>query len=125
MTLRKEAPIEVWFGVLALAGVLFIDVLEGMMIGLLASLAFVIYRSSRPHLSSLGRVPGAPGAYSDLTRHPENSARAGRAHRAARRADVLRQRADGPRPPEGHDPRGHATAQGGRLRRRGTGRSRP
>jgi SulP family sulfate permease len=73
LTLRKEAPVEVWFGVLALAGVLFIDVLEGMMIGLLSSLAFVVYRSSRPHLSSLGRVPGVPGAYSDLERHPENA----------------------------------------------------
>jgi SulP family sulfate permease len=72
-TLRKEAPTEVWFGVLALAGVLFIDVLEGMMIGLLASLAFVVYRSSQPHLSSLGRVPGVTGAYSDLARHPENA----------------------------------------------------
>jgi SulP family sulfate permease len=70
--LRQEAPVEVWFGVLALAGVVFIDVLEGMMIGLLASLAFVIYRSSRPHISRLGRVPGTPGAYSDLARHPEN-----------------------------------------------------
>jgi SulP family sulfate permease len=48
-------------------------VLEGMMIGLLASLAFVIYRSSKPHLSSLGRVPGVQGAYADLTRHPENT----------------------------------------------------
>jgi SulP family sulfate permease len=73
LTLRREAPVEVWFGVLALAGVLFIDVLQGMMIGLLASLAFVIYRSSRPHLSSLGRVPGVAGAYSDLARHPENA----------------------------------------------------
>ncbi len=72
LTLRREAPLEVWFGVLALVGVLFIDVLQGMMIGLLASLAFVVYRSSRPHLSSLGRVPGAPGAYSDLARHPED-----------------------------------------------------
>ena len=72
LTLRREAPVEVWFGVLALAGVVLIDVLQGMMIGLLASLAFVIYRSSRPHLSSLGRVPGAAGAYSDLARHPEN-----------------------------------------------------
>ena len=44
-----------------------------MIIGLLASLAFVIYRSSRPHLSSLGRVPGVEGAYSDLARHPENA----------------------------------------------------
>jgi MFS superfamily sulfate permease-like transporter len=73
LTLRREAPMEVWFGVLALAGVLFVDVLEGMMIGLLASLAFVLYRSSRPHLSSLGRAPGAPGVYSDLARHPENA----------------------------------------------------
>jgi MFS superfamily sulfate permease-like transporter len=72
LTLRKEAPVEAWFGILALAGVVLIDVLEGMLIGLLASLAFVIYRSSRPHLSSLGRIPGSPGAYSDLTRHPEN-----------------------------------------------------
>jgi high affinity sulfate transporter 1 len=74
LTLRKEAPVEVWFGVLALAGVLLIDVLEGMMIGLLASLAFVIYRSSRPHLASLGRVPDSPGAYSDMARHPETDA---------------------------------------------------
>jgi len=73
LTVRKEAPLEVWFGVLALAGVLFIDVLQGMMIGLLASLAFVVYRSSQPHLSSLGRVPGVTGAYSDLARHPENA----------------------------------------------------
>jgi high affinity sulfate transporter 1 len=71
--LRQEAPVEVWFGVLALAGVLFIDVLQGMLIGLLASLVFVVYRSSRPHVSSLGRVPGTPGAYSDLDRHPENA----------------------------------------------------
>jgi MFS superfamily sulfate permease-like transporter len=73
MTLRREAPVEVWFGVLALAGVLFVDVLEGMLIGLLASLAFVLYRSSQPHISSLGRVPGTVGAYSDLARHPENA----------------------------------------------------
>jgi sulfate permease, SulP family len=72
LRLRQEAPVEVWFGVLALAGVVFIDVLQGMMIGLLASLAFVVYRSSRPHLSSLGRVPGVAGAYADLERHPES-----------------------------------------------------
>jgi MFS superfamily sulfate permease-like transporter len=69
---RLVSRTEFWFGVFALLGVLLIDVLQGMLIGLLASLAFVIYRSSRPHISSLGRVPGAPGAFSDLTRHPEN-----------------------------------------------------
>ena len=71
--LRLASPVEFWFGVLAMAGVLFIDVLQGMIIGVVASLVFVIYRSSRPHVSSLGRVPGVPGAYSDLGRHPENT----------------------------------------------------
>jgi len=70
--LRQESRVEVWFGVLALAGVLLIDVLQGMIIGLVASLLFVVYKTSRPHVSSLGRVPGVPGAYSDLTRHPES-----------------------------------------------------
>jgi high affinity sulfate transporter 1 len=74
LKLRQEAPAEVWFGVLTFAGVILIDVLQGMMIGLLASLAFVIYRTSRPHLSRLGRVPGVGGAYSDLERHPDNTA---------------------------------------------------
>ncbi len=72
--LRQEAPAEVWFGVLALWGVLLIDVLQGMIIGLVASLLFVVYRTARPHVSSLGRVPGAVGAYSDLGRHPEDIA---------------------------------------------------
>ncbi|MFO7662594.1 MAG: SulP family inorganic anion transporter [Chloroflexota bacterium] len=70
--LRLASPVEFWFGVLALAGVLLVDVLEGMIIGVVASLVFVIYKSSRPHVSSLGRVPDAPGAYSDMGRHPES-----------------------------------------------------
>jgi SulP family sulfate permease len=71
--LRHEAPAEVWFGVLAMAGVLLIDVLQGMIIGVVASLVFVVYRTARPHVASLGQVPGAAGVYSDLSRHPENS----------------------------------------------------
>jgi high affinity sulfate transporter 1 len=71
---RLAAPVEFWFGVLALAGVLFVDVLQGMIVGVAASLLFVVYESSRPHVSILGRVPGVPGAYSDLTIHPENIA---------------------------------------------------
>jgi SulP family sulfate permease len=72
--IRLASRVEFWFAVLAFGGVVLIDVLEGMIIGLVASLAFVVYRSSRPHLSSLGRVPSVPGAYSDLGRHPENRA---------------------------------------------------
>jgi high affinity sulfate transporter 1 len=70
--IRLASRVEFWFGALALAGVLLVDVLEGMIIGVVASLVFVVYKSSRPHIASLGRVPGVPGAYSDLSRHPEN-----------------------------------------------------
>lgn len=71
--IRLASPVEFWFGVLALAGVLLIDVLEGMIIGVVASLVFVVYKTSKPHVASLGRVPGVPGAYSDLNRHPDNT----------------------------------------------------
>ena len=63
---------EFWLGVITFAGVIFVDVLQGMLLGLACSLLLMVYRSSRPHLSSLGRVPGVPGVYSDLTRHPDN-----------------------------------------------------
>jgi high affinity sulfate transporter 1 len=71
--LRLASRTEYWFGLLAFLGVVLIDVFQGMVIGLVSSMVFVIYRSSRPHLASVGRVPGAPGAYSDLARHPENT----------------------------------------------------
>ncbi len=57
---------------LAFAGVVLIDVLQGMIIGLVTSMLFVVYRSSRPHISTLGRSPDVPGFYADLVRHPEN-----------------------------------------------------
>ena len=70
--LRQASPVEFWFGVLAFLGVIFIDVLQGMIIGLVASLVFVIYKTSKPHIGKLGRVPGVPGAYGDMNRHPED-----------------------------------------------------
>ena len=33
-------------------------------LGLLSSILLMVYRTSRPHLSSLGRVPGVAGAFS-------------------------------------------------------------
>jgi SulP family sulfate permease len=72
--LRQEAPAEVWFGVASMAGVLFLDVLQGMVVGLVGSMLFVIYRTAKPHVASLGRVPGEPGLYSDLERHPDSTA---------------------------------------------------
>ena len=72
--IRLVSRTEFGLAVITLLGVLFIDVLPGMIIGLAASLLLIIYKSSRPHLASLGRVPGIPGTYSDLNRHPENIA---------------------------------------------------
>ena len=118
---RLVTRTEFWLGALALAGVLLIDVLEGMIIGVVASLVYVIYRSSRPHVSSLGRVPGVPGAYSDLSRHPENTPVPGVLIVRARRCALLCQCAHGPRPGEGHDRGNAAAAQDNDLRRQRPG----
>ena len=58
-------------GVLTFFGVLLTDVLEGMMMGLLASLVWFVYKSTKPHLASLGRAPGRDDVFLDISRHPE------------------------------------------------------
>ena len=63
---------EFWLGMIALLGVLLLDVLPGLAVAVLFSLVYVIYKSSRPHVSVLGQVPGSPGAYTDIQRHPED-----------------------------------------------------
>jgi SulP family sulfate permease len=68
---RLLAPAELWMGILALAGVLLIDVLEGLVIAMLASLLLVIYRSSRSSVTALGRVPGTEDVYTAMVRNPD------------------------------------------------------
>ena len=97
-TLRQESRTEFWFGLLAMLGVLLIDVLEGMIIGLVASLVFVVYQSSRPHLASVSRIPGAPRRVLRPGAAPGEHAGARRADPAAARGAVLRQRPDCSRP---------------------------
>ena len=63
--------VEFWLGLATLLGVIAIDVLPGLVIGVVAMLLLVVYQASRPHLGVLGRVPGAPGAYGDVGRHPD------------------------------------------------------
>jgi sulfate permease, SulP family len=70
-TVRLVSRTEFALGVLTFFGVLFFDVLEGMMIGLLASLVWFIYKSTKPHLASLGRAPGREDVFLDISRHPE------------------------------------------------------
>jgi SulP family sulfate permease len=51
--------------------VITIDVLPGLVFGVVAMLLLVVYRASRPHVSVLGQVPGIPDAYGDVGRHPD------------------------------------------------------
>ena len=63
--------LEFWLALATFIGVITIDVLPGLVIGVSASLLLVVYHASRPHIGSLGRVPGEPGAYGDVGRHPD------------------------------------------------------
>jgi high affinity sulfate transporter 1 len=56
----------------ALVGVLVFDTLPGLFIGIAVSVLLLLYRSSRPNVAVLGRVPGATRHWGDVSRHPEN-----------------------------------------------------
>lgn len=61
----------------ALVGVLVFDTLPGLVIGIAVSLVLLLYRAYRPHIATLGLVPGSDGQYGDVERHPENVQPAG------------------------------------------------
>jgi sulfate permease, SulP family len=56
----------------AMFGVLIFDTLPGLVIGIIVSLLLLLYRTSKPHIAELGRVPGTASQFADLDRHPEN-----------------------------------------------------
>jgi high affinity sulfate transporter 1 len=68
----KVDRVEFFLGMAALLGVLILDVLPGLAVAVFFSIIVIIYRSSRPYGSVLGQIPGEPGAYSDIQRHPKN-----------------------------------------------------
>jgi high affinity sulfate transporter 1 len=68
---RRLQPLEYGIGLVTLAGVITIDVLPGLVIGVVAMILLVVYQASRPHVSVLGSVPGVPDAYGDVDRHPD------------------------------------------------------
>jgi MFS superfamily sulfate permease-like transporter len=55
----------------AIVGVLGQGLLRGVMIGAIISLVLLIRRASRPHVATLGRIPGTH-RFSDQERHPDN-----------------------------------------------------
>jgi sulfate permease, SulP family len=58
--------------VATMLGVLFFDTLPGLIIGVVLSVLLLLYRSSHPHVATLGRVPGSPGQWADVAGHPDN-----------------------------------------------------
>jgi SulP family sulfate permease len=56
----------------AMLGVLVFDTLPGLFIGIGASLLLLLYRASRPHVATLGKVPGTTDQWTDVRRHPDN-----------------------------------------------------
>ncbi len=65
----RLAPQEFWLGMITLLGVVVIDVLPGLLLGVVVSLVLLVGRASRPKVSVLGRDPDS-GAYGDVDRHP-------------------------------------------------------
>jgi high affinity sulfate transporter 1 len=57
----------------ALAGVLVMGILDGVLVAVLASVVMLLWRVARPHVAFLGRIPGTD-RFSDVGRHPENEA---------------------------------------------------
>jgi high affinity sulfate transporter 1 len=67
-----ERRVEFWLALATLVGVITIDVLPGLVIGVAAMLLLVVYDASRPYLSVLGQIPGVRHAYGDVIRRPQN-----------------------------------------------------
>src|SRR4029079_15608311 len=55
----------------ALAGVLLMGVLDGVMVAAFASLVMLLWRAAWPYVAVLGRIPGTD-RFSDIARHPKN-----------------------------------------------------
>jgi SulP family sulfate permease len=62
---------DFYLALTALIGVVSSDVMTGLMIAVLLSVVMLLYRASRPYIATLGRRPGAPGEYGDISRNKE------------------------------------------------------
>jgi MFS superfamily sulfate permease-like transporter len=54
-----------------MVGVLLTTVLAGMLVAVLLSVLFLLYRASRPYAAALGRMPDSRATFGDLARHPD------------------------------------------------------
>jgi len=69
--LWRVSRIDFAAAAVALAGVLFMGVLDGVMVAVFASLVMLLWHEARPYVAFLGRIPGT-NRFSDLARHSSN-----------------------------------------------------
>jgi high affinity sulfate transporter 1 len=69
--LYQVSRLDFYAALVALAGVLVLGILDGVIFALIASLLMLLKRSATPHVAFLGRIPGTD-RFSDLARHPNN-----------------------------------------------------
>ena len=69
----RVSRIDFFAAAIALAAVLLLGILNGILLAALASIALLLARVSRPHVAVLGRIPGTR-SYSDMERNPSNEA---------------------------------------------------
>jgi len=63
VTLWKTRQIDFWLAIAAFLGVILVDILQGIMIGIILSLVALIYRASFPEGAEIGRVEDDDGTY--------------------------------------------------------------
>ncbi len=71
--MHRVSRLDFYAATIALAAVLLLGILQGILLATLVSILLLIARASRPHVAFLGRIPGT-NLYSDFARHPENEA---------------------------------------------------
>src|SRR5215217_1887138 len=67
----RVSRMDFYAAAIALVAVLLLGILQGILLAALASILLLLFRTSRPHVAFMGRVPGT-NSYSDVGRHPEN-----------------------------------------------------
>jgi SulP family sulfate permease len=63
---------EFWIAMAALAGVLLLGILKGVLLAVVVSLLVLISSAATPHVAVLGRIPGTR-RYSDIEHHVDNN----------------------------------------------------
>jgi high affinity sulfate transporter 1 len=69
--LWRVSRFEFSIAMIALAGVLLLGILKGVLLAVIVSLAMLLANVAHPHVAALGRIPGTR-RFSDLERHPDN-----------------------------------------------------